>query len=267
MRRIANNQIITILSFREVACTLFIATYLLLSGNGFSQPNDCSHVHLPDHLAVNKSKSVLLLVADDRSGSTNGTNQPARITEQQYHSLLQTFVDNGYTGQFAIRIIGNTPHSGFEEALTFQPVFQLEKIPENATLSERAKYNCENVRIKEMNQLVSNSNKQKVDDYMTRIIRPKAINYHPNGVDKTDIFSALRDIEMKMNVGGAFNKIIIIVFSDGVDSNKKELRMRLQVPADLLLIGWASNTPVKDEKEIHLQSADDMVTWFQTLKF
>jgi len=208
----------------------------------------------------------LLLIADDRSGSSLKGNQPVRMRQDQYQSLLQTFVEKGYTGQFAVRIIGNTPNSGFEEALTFEPTLKPMDINTSTTLSEKAKCRCINKKVEDTNVIIRNGNEARINNYIARVIRPKVIDYKPYGVDKTDVFTALRDIEMKMNLSSAFNKVIIVVFSDGIDSNKKELKLRIPAPADMILIGWASTKPVRDEKEIYLQSADDLVTWFKNLK-
>jgi hypothetical protein len=227
---------------------------------------DCSKIKLSSSiLKTQKTKNILLLIADDRSGSTTKGTQPARFSEQDYRKLLQVFLDRGYTGQFAIRIIGNTPHSGFEEALSFESRYLTLIIPPDTPLTPKAKMRCINQKIEDTNRVIVDRSKKKVEDYVKRIIVPKAINYKPNGLDQTDIFSALRDIEMKLNIADGFNKIIVVVMSDGQDSNKKKLKLETKMPINLILIGWPLDNNIKDQKEIHLGSADDFVTWFKNI--
>jgi hypothetical protein len=233
-----------------------------------AQPkNNCSHVQLTNaDLKVIPSNKILFLIADDRSGSTTKGTQPARITEAQYKKLLQVFIDKGYTGHFAIRIIGNTPNSGFEEAIIFNPVFQTKEIPKDITLTPKARLMCINQRIQDTNRIITDNNRRRINEYVRKIIVPKAINYMPNGEDKTDIFTAFRDIEMKMNIGAAFNKIVVVVMSDGVDSGKKSLAINARLPFELVLIGWPSDKKIRDQNETRLGSVDDLITWFNNSK-
>ncbi|HYC39588.1 MAG TPA: hypothetical protein VEB63_03795 [Chitinophagaceae bacterium] len=241
-----------------------VASVCLLSCNGAAQ--NCANVKLtPSDLVKKKTKYVLFLIADDRSGSTSNPGQPARLNVDQYNALVQEFLNRGYSGQFAVRIIGNTQNSGFETALEFERGFKEIPVDEHKRLSEKAVIRCKNQLIRDTNQKILSRKNHAVRTFMSNVVQNRVLNYRPNGPDRTDIYTALRDIELKMNIGASFDKIIVVIFSDGVDSNRRPLQLNSgQKPFDLVLIGWPPNRQLK-QGEVRLGSADDLVTWFQNL--
>ena len=250
----------------------FCLTMLVIALLAFhvTAQNNCSKVKLTaEHLKETGTKKVLLLIADDRSGSISSPSQPRRMTEAEYRSLLQVFIDKGYKGQFALRLIGNAGYTGFESSVSVAGLYDIIPIPDNALLSERAKLRCLNFHIQDTCNGIKLNNQKKIDAYVSDIIRSKALNYKPSGPDKTDIDLAFRDIEMKLNANEhmGYDKIIVLIMSDGIDSNhSNNLTIKSKQPFEVLLLGWPKTKSVKDKNDKHFDSADEIINWFKNTK-
>jgi hypothetical protein len=220
-------------------------------------------------LKEKQTARILLLIADDRSGSIVSGNQPRRMSEEQYRELLQSFCNKGYSGEVAVRVIGDPDHTGFEKPLLIHPGYSTHPIPANARLSDKSRLLCVNRRIADTCAVIGRKNKENISNYLEEVIRPRIINYRPSREDRTNLDAALRDIENKLNISAdmGFDKIIVVVMSDGEDSDHSEhLAIVARTDFELVLIGWPRDRQVHNDHDRYFESGDGFINWFTNTK-
>lgn len=206
--------------------------------------NNTAHRANFENKEENNKTSSVLIIGDDRSGST-AKNRKLNIND--YKAIINQFNKSSF-GTIAIRTIGNPQFESMEfYRVELYPELDLIKINEEGdpTLSERKIINKKNKVIKSQNDSINDVNTQAIN-YFLDTIENNVINYKKNGKDLTDIndfLSHLKDLYNELPED-KYSNIHIVIFSDGVhDANKSKVSpITFKDDVTLHLIGW------KDQK-------------------
>lgn len=213
-------------------------------GNGVKEPNGISQPEEDSYEMENPKSQNLLLIADDRSGSTGGIR---KMTEKDYLDILKSYAKKHY-GQVAIRVIGNpVPQEQQFYLLELKKPHDYLPIPEGKRMSIIAKVKKKNEQIKKMNQQIDQENVQKIEKFVNSVVKPHIINYKPyKNKDITNIKDVFEHIYTKTGerTFDNYDKIQLLIISDGIHDATK-LKEPLKFKPDknkdkleIFLVGW-----------------------------
>ena len=202
-----------------------------------------------------EENEALLIIADDRSGST-AVNR--KLSKDNYEAILNKFATY-HSGVIAVRVIGNPKNDNLEfHRLTIKTKLKsLRKIDKlddalfksQPTLTEKAKYlknyNKNYDKINAYNNIINESNKTKMDAFLNKI-DDQIIKYKTAGKDITDINDAFSHIH-KIATESSFKSykhVYIFILSDGVhDANTNKVKAFPYIEnAQIYLVGWKDLT-------------------------
>lgn len=237
------------------------------TGNNGSQGGNIVE---PKYNYNNKCKS-LLIIAEDRSGSTSDHR---KLTSNDYLTIFKAF-ENNYSGQIAVRIIGNPAPQEKEFFILnlkeLKPYLKMDN--KDMLLSEKTVLRNKNQKIAIENEKITQSNLEKIKVFINEKINPKVVKYKPyKNKDVTDIADALHHIETKVNepTFANYNKIQVLIISDGIHDAyklKKALSLKLPANTELYIIGWKDKTVFSKVKNIeNFESIDGFIEYFKNSK-
>lgn len=187
---------------------------------------------------------TLLIIGDDRSGSTNDIR---KLDAKEYKTLISAIAKKG-GGTVAVCLIGNPlPQSKEPFILELDP---LEKItpydPKSTdlTLTQKGAIKAKNDKIIAGNKKILTAIDGKINNFITGSIAPNIIGYKPSGQDHTDLDDALRRINTMVNESrfNNYQKIIIAIFSDGKNQPQAPVipitSKIIKGNATVYLVGW-----------------------------
>lgn len=210
-------------------------------------------------------EQVLLIIAEDRSGSTKNQR---KLTSEKYQQIFNKFNER-YCGEIDVIIIGNpSPEDREFYPLIIECPSKLNSIPKKALLTEKARIKKENEKILNENKKLIQINKKKIDKFIQDIIQPKIINYKPyQGKDVTDIITFLEHLNKKINepTYKNYNQIMVVIISDGIHDafqTKKPFRFKCNPKLQLNLIGWKDKTIFENCNIEEFESIDGFIHYF-----
>ena len=215
-----------------------------------------------------QKKFSLLIVMEDRSGSTNDLR---KITPEKYKKLFNAFIEKN-CGQIAVRVIGNpAPEDNNFYLVDLDCPKPLKKIPKGITIDKRAHLVSLNKKIAKRNSELEQKNKEKVEKFIRDTIIPHIINYKPyKGRDVTDIHGAFEKLETKLEEAGYenFDNIDVLIVSDGVH-DASHIKQPLQLKMDkghLYVVGWKDLSVFKGIKPKRFESVDGFISYYKHKK-
>lgn len=250
---------------------LFFLLYGLLWGgctsDSVKQGSQTGDVPLPT-LTSNEACQTLLVIMEDRSGSTNDHR---KFTEQDYQSLAGHFARE-HSGTIALRAIGNVaPQDREFFRLKFPPLFDALLVPGDETLSEKGKVVRQNKRIASINDSLRQANLAKVAGLM-HTIKNKIIGYRPAGKDLTDVAEALTHLNAIVNEATFKNyqNVVVVLASDGKhDASRVTLKGLFSParPVDMYLIGWKDPAVFEGIGGVQsFESKDGFLNWWESFR-
>ncbi len=239
----------------------------------FTVPSGCSggysgegQIRALDEKELKKNPVNLLIIAEDRSGSTDN-HRKLRI--EDYEKLFKAFLKKG-GGQISVRVIGNpSPAEREFFNLYLHPGYKHFEISDDMLMSEQAVLRKKNKRIDSLNNDIYNKNLARIKQFLENKIKPHVINYKPyRNRDKTDIADALKHIEMKINEPSVppYQTIDVLIVSDGVHDAyplKKPLQFNPKKKIRLYLVGWKDKTVFSGIPDIReFESIEGFIHYF-----
>jgi len=210
---------------------------------------------------INDDNFSLLVIGDDRSGSTSVNR---KLTKDEYEEVFKNFIKSSY-GTIAVRVIGNPKNDNLEfHRLKVLPSYKKILIDESKdpTLTERGKINLRNKQIVIKNDSIKQINEEHLNSFLDKIDE-NVINYKKAGKDLTDIndiFSHLNDIVNESEYKKA-KKITIVLLSDGIHDATKEKVNKINFddkPVEIHLIGWKDKSVFSlDDSKINCYESKD----------
>lgn len=201
----------------------------------------------PAPAAVNYSKT-LLVIGDDRSGSTNDIR---KLTEDDYKDLFTAVSEKG-GGAVAVGLIGNPQMQNKEPYLltlkTLENLQPYDPKDTHLTLSQKSKIKLENERRNAGNKRTLQANAGEISVFVDSVILPNVINYKPSGIDHTNLDDAISRINILVNEPGyqSYGRIIVVFVSDGQNqpgNGVRPIQSRLtHSKASVYLVGWETGT-------------------------
>lgn len=228
----------------KIISTILLSFILVNCSSGGGNERENNHQKLESQLQnsdFSDKCKTLLLIAEDRSGSAQGSR---KLTLEDYQTLGNHFQEN-YTGQMVVRTVGN-PSPNQRNFYTF-PIrdFKKEKmIDSKAKMSVQAAIRKQNINIRKNNALKVKKDKTRLNEFFEKTISKNVINYSPyKGKDVTDVAEALSHVQKKINepTFDDYDKIMVVIISDGVHSAnklKEELSFNTDQNIELYLINW-----------------------------
>lgn len=193
-------------------------------------------------------KKTLLVIGDDRSGSTFGIR---KLTAEDYKMLLTEISKQG-GGTVAVALIGNPEPQSWEPFILKIPELSdttwFDTEDRDITMTERTQILNSNKKIIQENENKLISAQNLINQFVDSIIMPKVINYKPNGPDMTNLDESIKRINILLRtpIFSDYDKIIIAIFSDGKNqplNKEKPISNTIESPDALVyLIGWNENT-------------------------
>ncbi|MGC8866150.1 MAG: hypothetical protein ACP5O2_10580 [Bacteroidales bacterium] len=205
---------------------------------------------------LSKPQKVLIVVGDDRSGSTVAIRKLDTNDYRQLFNLIQQYGG----GTLAVEIIGN-PQPQQKQPFTYFikpafPLYQFDPMDPKYTLTQKKNMNLKNDSLNILNQSISRENQSRINKYLTEI-QNNVITYIPSGGDHTDINSSFLYINKLLNepIFNQYNKTIIIICSDGIHQPRSKIEPiteKLQGGrAEVLLLGWQTDKQVIEGSLVH----------------
>lgn len=255
----AGSKIIYFLFF--AACLLFLSC----KNKVVSCPDT---IQMPATLKKDESCKTLLLIAEDRSGSTANHR---KLSAGNYSQIFTTFIEK-MTGQVAVRIIGN-PTLQDQEFFRFnaEPPYQPVSMPGNANLDDEGLNRCQNEKIDKMNNQIKSKNQDTVKSFVQSVVEPKIIQYKPDAKkDVTNIADALQHIQELVNEPTFENsKIIVLIISDGEQTSstlKSPLTFNPNKPLTVYLVGWKDTSVFSKVPDIkNFESIEGFLAFFKSI--
>ncbi len=190
---------------------------------------------------------IMIVLGDDRSGSSQSIQ---KLNKEDYKSIINVINENG-SGYFSSTILGNpAPNSKEIFRLKVSPLKPYKNIltSEHPTLSERAKQKKYTDKIKAKNEKIKKKNASRLNTFLSKTVQNSILGYKPyKGNDITNIDLAFEHINklLKEPKVDDYDKIMVVLFTDGVNEPKKsgrikKIKNKLELPdnAELFLIGW-----------------------------
>ena len=243
-------------NFIKMTIVVFLIGSLnLLMGCGDDEKvvNNNSNDINKNELTLNEDNSSLLVIGDDRSGSTNANR---KLTREEYEVIINDFIKNS-CGVVAVRVIGNPKDDNLEfHRLQIAPCYKKIILDKSGdpTLTEIANNKKLNLEIENINDSIRNSNKEKLTAFLDKI-EENVIKYKKAGKDLTDINDVFYHLETIVNET-AFKmskSITVVLLSDGVhDANKEKVKkLGFERPVRIQLVGWKDKSVFStDQSEI-----------------
>lgn len=206
--------------------------------------------------SLDKPRKVLIVVGDDRSGSTTAIRKFDTSDYRQLFHLIQQYGG----GTLAVEIIGN-PQPQHRQPFTYfikpaHPLYQFDPRDPNYTLTQKKIMNLKNDSLNQLNQAIIRENLNKIEEYLSEI-QNNVINYVPAGGDHTDINSSFSYINKLINepTYNQYDKVFIIVCSDGIHqprSKVEPITEKLQAGrAEVLLLGWETDKQAIESPKVN----------------
>jgi len=235
--------------FFKIVLLIFIGEALFIS---------CNNQPTPTQVVSNQPMyfKTLLVIGDDRSGSTNDIR---KFSEDDYRLLLSSVAKKG-GGTVAVSLIGNPkpeskePYSFFAEHL--ENIEAFDPKDSRLTLTQRGAIKAKNDKILEKNRLILEQTDKKITDFIHTTLVPNIINYKASGNDFTDLEDALSRINTLINEQQYqnYDRIIVALASDGVNQpGRTKLPISGKIhnaKTEVYLIGWETQTNCFDVKSI-----------------
>lgn len=216
-----------------------------------------------------EKKRVLLIVMEDRSGSTSDLR---KFTTEKYRRLFETFAEK-YCGQIAVRAIGNPkPEEKNFYLVDLDCPEPLLPVSEDLPLDKRALVVNKNRKITQRNQALGKKNRQRIGDFIQTDVVPHIINYKPHrGRDVTDIRGALEHLAAKLSEAqyGDYDEVQVLIVSDGVhDADRRKVSpMQLKMTRGrLYLIGWEDPAVFQGIRPMTFESIDGFISYYRRKK-
>lgn len=198
-----------------------------------------------------EENEALLIIADDRSGST-AVNR--KLSKDNYEAILNKFATY-HSGVIAVRVIGNPKNDNLEfHRLTIKT--KLKSLPKidklddallksKFTLTKREMYQINYDKINDYNNIINESNKTKMLAFLNKI-DDQIIKYKTAGKDITDINDAISHIHEIATESSfkSYKHVYIFILSDGVhDANTNKVKAFPYIEnAKIYLVGWKDLT-------------------------
>lgn len=208
---------------------------------------------------------TLLIIGDDRSGSTNDIR---KLTIDDY-KVLGSSINNKGGGTLAVCLIGNPqPQSREPYILTLNQLENpapFDSKDTHLTLTEKSALKIQNDKIAEENNAKINLNENLINDYISNTIDPKIIHYKPSGIDHTDLDDAIQRINTLVNEPQYkdYQQIIVVLVSDGKNqpgiTEQTIIKELIHPKAMVYLIGWEMPTQCFKVADIEIFSAKEGV--------
>jgi len=191
---------------------------------------------------------TLLVIGDDRSGSTSDIR---KLKEEDYQALFTAVSEKG-GGTVAVCLIGN-PHSQNKEPYLLKLELLQNTVPydprdTHLTLTEKSRVKLKNDKINESNKKALEDNQEKINQYISTVIKNTIIAYKPNGVDHTDLDDAIFRLNTLIHEPGYkdYNNIVVVMLSDGKNQPVKAVKpitaILSHLGAKVYLVGWNTGT-------------------------
>jgi len=224
-------------------------------------------------LDVISYKKTLLVIGDDRSGSTSDIR---KLTEEDNIDLFNAVNEKG-GGTVAVCLIGNPVAQKREPyMLALRPLEKVHQYdPKNTdlTLTEKSRIKLQNDKIIEANRQALQNNLNSITNFTGNTIKPNIIDYTPAGIDHTDLDDAINRINTLVNEPGYkdYDNIIVVMVSDGRNQpgkGEKPVTGELNHPkAKVYLVGWETATSCFGSSAIEKFSGKDgMINEIKNLK-
>jgi len=252
---------------------LWAITFIVATLN-FSCNQNRSHFenNKPPDSQINYTKT-LLVIGDDRSGSTSDIR---KLTEEDYKTLFNAVNEKG-GGTVAVCLIGNPQAQNREPyMLSLTPMKKVQAYnPKDThlTLTEKSRIKLQNDKIIEANQQAMQANSENISDFIGDPVKKNILDYHPAGVDHTDLDDAIRRINTLVNEPGysKYDNIIVVMVSDGCHQpgkGERPISASLAHPkAKVYLVGWETPLTCFGSAQINqFSSKDAMITEVKNLK-
>ncbi len=218
-------------------------------------------------------KKTLLVIGDDRSGSTSDIR---KLTEEDYKTLFSAVNEQG-GGTVAVCLIGNPlPQSREPYILTLdnqQNIQQYDPRNTQLTLTEKSRIKLSNDKIIADNDKVLASNENKITKFIVENILTNIIHYKPSGIDHTDLDDAINRIDVLLHEPqfNDYEQLLVVFVSDGHHQPGKGNRPITQTlemdRANVLLVGWETpDTCFRVQKIEKFSSKDGMINLIRNLK-
>ncbi|RMG39047.1 MAG: hypothetical protein D6732_04550 [Methanobacteriota archaeon] len=248
-----------------------LARFLLLGLFSFFAGNSRSLLnsgHDVANLVLQSRKcSVLFVIMEDRSGSTNDFR---KLSIDDYRFLAENFLKK-FWGVVAVRAIGNpSPEErNFYRFKVPKPIPH-EKAPKDATYTEKAKVIKRNEEIDEENEHRLAEARQRMEEWL-KWVEKGIVHYQPNGKDITDIRDALIHLDRLISepTFRKYDHVIVLLLSDGLhDADGKPVKGLFHPERKVMLnlIGW-KNTDVFDSSGpyelLQFESVDGFLDWWE----
>lgn len=210
----------------------------------------------------NTSCKALLVIAEDRSGSTIDVR---KLNNLQYKGLLENFCKH-FHGMVAVRIIGNPePADRDFFRLNIEAPYVSVISPEGGTLDDEALARTKNIAIQKENNNIEKRNNNTLDSFIQNIVIPKIEGYQPAAnKDVTNITDALHHIQMLADEPDwADARIMVVFISDGLhDADTKVPVFAPSHPVDVFLVGTENEKPFQNipgEKIHRFESVEGLI--------
>lgn len=213
--------------------------------------NSSSKPAIGDHQETNIKSSSLLIIAEDRSGSTGNIR---KMTVDDYSKIFHSFAEK-HSGIVAVRVIGNPkPEDNAFYRLEIKPFSPILPNDEDATLDEKAMITSKNKLISKENEALTLANQKAITDFLESVITPKIIEYRPSNKDISNIEDALEHIQTLIDEPSVhqYSEKELIIISDGMhDANKLKGKLALNnSEIKTYVIGWKDLTIFSAEPTI-----------------
>lgn len=220
--------------------------------------------------SLDKPQKVLIVVGDDRSGSTTAIRKFDINDYRQLFTLIQQYGG----GTLAVEIIGN-PQPQHRQPFTYfikpaHPLYQFDPRDPTYTLTQKKIMNLKNDSLNQLNQSIIQENLKRIEEYLSEI-QNNIINYAPAGGDHTDINTSFSYINKLLNqpTFNQYDKIFIIVCSDGIHQPRSRIEPiteKLQAGrAEVLLLGWETDKQsIESSRVIEFAEKRGLMEYLQT---
>lgn len=257
------------MKFYKITC--FIGFLLIVSCKPSNGPKPCPpNIQMPQNLEVDETCKTLLIIAEDRSGSTTDHR---KFTDEDYQLICGEFASK-FSGTIALRIIGNvSPQDREFYRINFKPSLKPITLKEDPLMSEKGLNLCQNLAIDEMNETIKKDNEILINNFLQNVIKPKVLGYKPfEDKDITDIWESFNHIEGIINEpqNDAFKHIMLLIVSDGEHDAKKaaeKVLLNPSRPITLFTMGWKDQSvfeKISDKKSF--ESTDGFLTYLKSIK-
>ena len=220
-------------------------------------------------ISPKKSCKSLLIIAEDRSGSTTDHR---KLNENDYLKIFNQFQENA-NGQMAVRVIGNPAPAEREFfMLPIKGQKQFKVIPKDALMSQKGKLRKLNEEIAIENIQISKNNLTAIKGFIANNVTKHILNYKPHkNKDITNIQDALHHLELKVHepTFRNYDNINILIVSDGIHDAtklKNKLVFNPEVTTNLFLIGWKDKSVFKNISNVEsFESVNGFIEYYKTI--